>query len=121
MQMTFLVELRELVRQQDKDRYDDLVFSASRPVSYFRRPVQLQSDNNFDFEMADLYDSRQCLLQVNAHKSGNKFRSVSGGLQWKTRSNFPASELNFFQKIKIELYKDIGIPVPIKIHCKKNI
>jgi hypothetical protein len=106
MQMTFLVELRELVREQDKDRYDDLVFSASRPVSYFRRPVQFQSDNNFDFEMADLYDSRQCLLQVNAHKSGNKFRSVSSALKWKSRSNFPASELNFLK----------NFPLPIKIH-----
>ncbi|XP_046444398.1 uncharacterized protein LOC124194312 isoform X1 [Daphnia pulex] len=53
---TFLVELRELVRDEDHDEYDYRVFTVpNRPF----RSVQFQSGNSLDYEQ-----STECLLQV---------------------------------------------------------
>ncbi len=75
--MTFLVELRELIRDEDKDYYDQRVFVPAKPL----RAVQFQTENGFDFEMTDLDGSSQCLLQISKSKSVPKIRYNIGGFE----------------------------------------
>lgn len=77
--MTFLVELRELIRDEDKDYYDQRVFVPAKPL----RAVQFQTENGFDFEMTDLDGSSQCLLQISKSKSVPKIRELVNGCSSK--------------------------------------
>ena len=67
LQATFWVELRELIRDEDQDIYDDRVFVVRESFPNLHvRNVQFQDDNCFDFEFSDL---SQCLLQVDYRNS----------------------------------------------------
>ncbi|XP_059353187.1 uncharacterized protein LOC130701560 isoform X2 [Daphnia carinata] len=76
---TFLVELRELVRDEDHDEYDYRVFTVpNRPF----RSIQFQSGNSLDYEQ-----STECLLQVERNAPGGNHHSYYQNYQLLSQSN----------------------------------
>lgn len=76
---TFLVELRELVREEDHDEYDYRVFTVpNRPF----RSIQFQSGNSLDYEQ-----STECLLQVERNAPSGNHHSYYQNYQLLSQSN----------------------------------
>jgi len=61
---TFWVELREMIRDEDQDQYDERVFDVGQSSSISVQQHRYQRNNTFRFESSSCSDDNQCLLQV---------------------------------------------------------